>query len=96
MTISFITDCPHWLSQPILGSRKIFINDDQSHAMPGTSAVNLSSLRRSFRGRVVCSKNEQFAHSMALEEQAVIGPLTKLQFDLAVKELLGGSRRKLW
>ena len=36
------------------------------------------------------------AHSMALEDQAVNGPSNKLQFDLAVKELLEGSRRELW
>jgi hypothetical protein len=36
------------------------------------------------------------AHSMALEDQAVKGPSNKLQFDLAVKALLEGSRRELW
>lgn len=36
------------------------------------------------------------AHSMALEDQAVNGPAHQLQFDLAVKALLEGSRRKLW
>lgn len=36
------------------------------------------------------------AHSMALEDQAVNGPSNKLQFDLAVKSLLEGSRRELW
>ena len=36
------------------------------------------------------------AHSMALEDQAVNGPSNKLQFDLAVKALLEGSRRELW
>jgi len=36
------------------------------------------------------------AHSMSLEDQAVTGPSNKLQFDLAVKELLEGSRRELW
>lgn len=36
------------------------------------------------------------AHSMALEDQAVQGSLAKLQLELAVKELLKGSRRKLW
>jgi predicted DNA-binding mobile mystery protein A len=36
------------------------------------------------------------AHSMALEDQAVQGPLTKLQLELAIKELLEGSRRELW
>ena len=36
------------------------------------------------------------AHSMALEDQAVKDSLNKLQFELAVKELLEGSPRKLW
>jgi predicted DNA-binding mobile mystery protein A len=36
------------------------------------------------------------AHSMALEDQAVQGPLTKLQLEMAIKELLEGSRRELW
>jgi len=36
------------------------------------------------------------AHSMALEDQAVQGALTKLQLELAIKELLEGSRRELW
>jgi predicted DNA-binding mobile mystery protein A len=36
------------------------------------------------------------AHSMALEDQAVQGTLTKLQLELAIKELLEGSRRELW
>jgi predicted DNA-binding mobile mystery protein A len=36
------------------------------------------------------------AHSMALEDQAVQGPLTKLQLELTIKELLEGSRRELW
>jgi hypothetical protein len=33
---------------------------------------------------------------MALEDQAVQGTLTKLQLELAIKELLEGSRRELW
>jgi hypothetical protein len=36
------------------------------------------------------------AHSMALEDQAVNEAANKLLFDLAVKELLEGSRRELW
>jgi len=39
---------------------------------------------------------QPITHSMALEDQAVKGPFNKLQFDLAVKELLEGSRRELW
>lgn len=35
-------------------------------------------------------------HSMALEDQAVQGPLNKLQLEMAIKELLEGSRRELW
>jgi hypothetical protein len=33
---------------------------------------------------------------MALEDQAVNGPLNKLQFEHAVWDLVHGSRRKLW
>lgn len=36
------------------------------------------------------------AHSMALEDQAVQAPINKLQLELAVKDLLDGSRRHLW
>ena len=41
-------------------------------------------------------KGQSIRGSMALEDQAVVGPLTKLQFDLAVKKLVEGSRRELW
>ncbi len=36
------------------------------------------------------------AHSMALEDQAVQGQLNKLQLELAIKDLIEGSRRELW
>lgn len=36
------------------------------------------------------------AHSMALEDQAVNETANKLLIDIAVKELLEGSRRELW
>jgi predicted DNA-binding mobile mystery protein A len=36
------------------------------------------------------------AHSMALEDQAVQGTLTKLQLELTTQKLLDGSRRELW
>lgn len=36
------------------------------------------------------------AHSMALEDQAVQGSVTKLQLEQEVKNLLEGSRRDLW
>jgi predicted DNA-binding mobile mystery protein A len=36
------------------------------------------------------------AHSMALEDQAVQGPQNKLQLELAIKDLIEGSRRELW
>jgi predicted DNA-binding mobile mystery protein A len=36
------------------------------------------------------------AHSMALEDQAVQGPLTQLQLELTTQKLLDGSRRELW
>ena len=39
---------------------------------------------------------QPIAHSMALENQALTDALDKLQFDLAVKELLEGSRRLMW
>ncbi len=35
-------------------------------------------------------------HTMALEDQAVQVSVSKLQFDLAVKDLIEGSRRDLW
>ncbi len=36
------------------------------------------------------------AHSMALEDQAVQEPQNKLQLELAIKDLIEGSRRELW
>lgn len=36
------------------------------------------------------------AHSMALEDQAVQEPSSRLQQELTIKELLEGSRRELW
>lgn len=36
------------------------------------------------------------SHSMALEDQAVHGPLNQLQLELSVKALIEGSRRELW
>ncbi len=36
------------------------------------------------------------AHSMALEDQAVQRPQNKLQLELAIKDLIEGSRRELW
>ena len=36
------------------------------------------------------------AHSMALEDQAVQGQQSKLQLELAIKDLIEGSRRELW
>lgn len=45
---------------------------------------------------VALERLRPIAHSMALEDQAVHGSLTKLQLELAAKELLDGSRRELW
>lgn len=36
------------------------------------------------------------AHSMALEDQALQGQQNKLQLELAIKDLIEGSRRELW
>ena len=36
------------------------------------------------------------ANSMALEDQAVQGQQSKLQLELAIKDLIEGSRRELW
>jgi predicted DNA-binding mobile mystery protein A len=57
------------------------------------------SLSQQIQDRAYAVATENFQpveHSMALEDQAVNGPLSKLQFDLAVKALLEGSRRQLW
>lgn len=70
------------------------LNCDLQYAL-----VPRTSLSQQIQDRaqtVVKEKLQPIAHSMALEDQAVNGPLNKLQFDLAVKELLEGSRRELW
>jgi len=46
--------------------------------------------------RVARQRLRPIAHSMALEDQTVQEPLTQLQLELAIKELLEGSRRELW
>jgi predicted DNA-binding mobile mystery protein A len=46
--------------------------------------------------KVARERLRPIAHSMALEDQAVHGPLNKLQLELAIKDLIEGSRRKLW
>jgi predicted DNA-binding mobile mystery protein A len=61
--------------------------------------VPRTSLSQQIQDRAQAVAKEQLqpiAHSMTLEDQAVEGPLNKLQFDLAVKDLLEGSRRELW
>jgi inner membrane protein involved in colicin E2 resistance len=61
--------------------------------------VPRTSLAQQIQDRAHSVAKEQLqpiAHSMALEDQAVVGPLTKLQFELAVKKLVEGSRRELW
>ena len=61
--------------------------------------VPRTSLAQQIQDRAHAVAKEQLqpiAHSMALEDQAVDGPVNKLQFDLAIKELLEGSRRELW
>ena len=45
---------------------------------------------------VVKAQLHPIAHSMALEDQAVHGASNLRQIDLAVKDLLAGSRRQLW
>jgi len=61
--------------------------------------VPRTSLKQHVQDRAETVARERLrpiSHSMALEDQAVQGPLTKLQLDLAVKDLLEGSRRELW
>jgi predicted DNA-binding mobile mystery protein A len=61
--------------------------------------VPRTSLRQHAQGRAEAVARERLrpiSHSMALEDQAVQGPLNKRQLELAVKELLEGSRRELW
>ena len=45
---------------------------------------------------VVKAHLHPIAHSMALEDQAVHGASNQRQINLAVKDLLAGSRRQLW
>jgi predicted DNA-binding mobile mystery protein A len=61
--------------------------------------VPRTSLSQQIQDRAHAVAKEQLqpiAHSMALEDQAVNGSLNKLQFDLLVRDLVHGSRRKLW
>ena len=61
--------------------------------------VPRTSLSQQIQDRAHAVAKEQLqpiAHSMALEDQAVNGSLNKLQFDLSVRDLVHGSRRKLW
>ncbi len=46
--------------------------------------------------KVAHERLRPIAHSMALEDQAVQGAQNKLQLELAIKDLIEGSRRKLW
>lgn len=45
---------------------------------------------------VVAQRMRPIQHTMALEDQAVQVSVSNLQFDLAVKDLIEGSRRDLW
>ena len=61
--------------------------------------VPRSSLKQQVQHRaeqVAKERLRPIAHSMALEDQAVQAPINKLQLELAVKDLLDGSRRHLW
>ena len=61
--------------------------------------VPRTSLAQQLQDRAQAVAKERLlpmAHSMALEDQAVSGPLNQLQLDLAMKALLEGSRRELW
>lgn len=61
--------------------------------------VPRTSLTQQIQDRAHAVANEKLlpiAYSMALEDQAMNVPLSKLHFDLAVRELIDGSRRKLW
>jgi len=46
--------------------------------------------------RVARERLSPIAHSMALEDQAVQVLQNKLQLELAIKDLIEGSRRELW
>ena len=61
--------------------------------------VPRNSLQQQVRDRAEMVARERLrpiAHSMALEDQAVQGPQNKLQLEVAIKELIEGSRRELW
>jgi len=61
--------------------------------------VPRTSLKQYVQDRAEAIARERLrpiSHSMALEDQAVQGPLDKLQLEFAVKDLLEGSRRELW
>lgn len=61
--------------------------------------VPRNSLHQQVRDRAEMVAQERLrpiAHSMALEDQAVQGPQNKLQLEVAIKDLIEGSRRELW
>jgi predicted DNA-binding mobile mystery protein A len=61
--------------------------------------VPRTSLKQHVQDRAEAVAKERLdpiSHSMALENQMVQEPLNKLQLELAVKDLLEGSRRELW
>jgi predicted DNA-binding mobile mystery protein A len=61
--------------------------------------VPRNSLQQQVRDRAEMVARERLrpiAHSMALEDQAVQGPQSKLQLEVAIKDLIEGSRRELW
>jgi hypothetical protein len=61
--------------------------------------VPRNSLQQQVRDRAEMVARERLrpiAHSMALEDQAVQGPQNKLQLEVAIKDLIEGSRRELW
>ena len=61
--------------------------------------VPRNSLQQQVRDRAEMVARERLrpiVHSMALEDQAVQGPQNKLQLEVAIKDLIEGSRRELW
>ena len=61
--------------------------------------VPRNRLQQQLRDRAEMVARERLrpiAHSMALEDQAVQGPQNKLQLEVAIKDLIEGSRRELW
>jgi predicted DNA-binding mobile mystery protein A len=61
--------------------------------------VPRNSLQQQVRDRAEMVARERLrpiAHSMALGDQAVQGPQNKLQLEVAIKDLIEGSRRELW